>query len=94
MHISVRFIGGLFRVSGRNKLILNLKYGTDLRWAVERITQEFPELKATLIDLELQDPRPTTLIFLNGKEISILQGMETKLGNGDEIAFIPISHGG
>ena len=41
-------------------------------------------------------PRPTSnfIILVNGREISVLSGVETKLRGGDEVAIIPVSHGG
>jgi molybdopterin converting factor small subunit len=47
-----------------------------------------------LIDPELNDPRPNALILVNGKEISVLKGLETTVKEGDQIILIPISHGG
>ncbi|MEM3789347.1 MAG: MoaD/ThiS family protein [Candidatus Bathyarchaeia archaeon] len=40
------------------------------------------------------DPRPNTLIIVNDREISVLRGLETVLKDGDEVVFIPVSHGG
>jgi len=53
-----------------------------------------PRLKRILIYSELEDPRPDTLIFVNGKEISVLNGLETMLKDGDEVIFIPVLHTG
>ena len=52
-----------------------------------------PRLQRTLI-ADLEDPRPNTLILVNGKEISVLNGLETILKDGDEIVFIPVLHAG
>jgi len=59
-----------------------------------KIVEEIPRLKRTLIDPELEDPRPNTLILVNGREISVLNGLETMLEDGDEIVFIPVLHTG
>ena len=62
---------------------------------VQRLTKLFsPEFKRTLIDPDLGDPRPNALILLNGKDISILDGLETQVNDGDEVVLIPVSHGG
>jgi len=53
-----------------------------------------PELKRIFSDQELNDSRSNSLILVNGKEISILNGIETKLNDGDEIVFVPVVHGG
>jgi molybdopterin synthase sulfur carrier subunit len=50
--------------------------------------------RAMLIDPELNDPRPNALLLLNGREISILRGLETEVNDGDELVIIPIVHGG
>jgi len=50
--------------------------------------------KAILIDPELNDPRPNALLLLNGREISILKGLETEVNDGDELTIIPVVHGG
>ena len=41
-------------------------------------------------------PRHTSnfIILVNGREISVLSGLETKLQGSDEVAIIPVSHGG
>ena len=41
-------------------------------------------------------PCPTSnfIILVNGREISVLSGVETKLLGGDEVTIIPVSHGG
>ena len=53
-----------------------------------------PQLEKTLSDQQLDDSRSNALILINGREISVLNGLETKLNDGDEIVFIPVVHGG
>ncbi len=66
-----------------------------LSMLVQRLVEFFsPEFKQVLIDPELDDPRPNSLILVNGKEISVLKGLETEVSNGDEIVLLPVSHGG
>jgi molybdopterin synthase sulfur carrier subunit len=73
---------------------MELDEGAKLKEALKRIIEEFPKIERALIDPELGDPRPNTLIVINGREISVLKGLETVLKNGDEVVFIPVSHGG
>lgn len=61
---------------------------------IYRVAEYSPKLKRTLIDPELNDPRPNAVILLNGKEINVLKGLETEVKDGDEIVLIPVSHGG
>ncbi len=95
MEITVRFFGVFRGISGKNKLIV--KFGNaavSVKDAIEKIIEEMPRLKRVLIDPELEDPRPNTLILVNGKEIGILNGLETMLKDGDEVIFISVLHAG
>jgi molybdopterin converting factor small subunit len=38
--------------------------------------------------------RSDTLVLVNDVEISVLGGEETRLSEGDEVALMPIAHGG
>ena len=61
---------------------------------VAKISREMPQLEKTFGDTQLNDSRSNTLVLINGREISVLNGLETKLNEGDEIVFIPVVHGG
>jgi molybdopterin converting factor small subunit len=65
-----------------------------LREAIEKIVEGLPRLERALVDSELEDPRPNTLILVNEKEIDVLNGLETMLKHEDEIVFIPVLHTG
>lgn len=65
-----------------------------MKTIVDSISQEIPQLKHTFCDQELNDAKSNSLILVNGREISVLEGYETKLSDGDEIVFVPVVHGG
>lgn len=92
--VTVKFVGSLRSLVGKSKIVLKLNGKISLREAINKVVNEFPRMKQTLIDPELGDPRPNTLIIVNGKEISVLNGLETVLKSGDEVVFVPVSHGG
>ena len=94
MVLSVKFIGALRHVSGNGELALSCKSRVAIRELMDEIIKELPELKRSLIDQQLEDPRLNTLILVNGREISVLDGLETKLKDGDEVVLIPFVHGG
>ena len=52
------------------------------------------DFNQALIDPELNDPRPNVLILLNNVEINVLDGLNTKIEDGDKVVFIPVAHGG
>jgi sulfur-carrier protein len=94
MSLTVKFIGALRHLSGKTQLTVNFKEGTSIKELVTEISQEMPALEKTFSDQQLNDSRSNSLILINGREISVLNGLETKLNDGDEIVFVPVVHGG
>lgn len=94
MAITLKFIGALRHASGNEKIALDCKAGASLMDLVNAVTKEMPSLRRNLLDEQLEEPKPNALILVNGKEISVLNGLETKLKDGDEVVFVPVVHGG
>ena len=94
MPLTIKFIGALRHLSGKTQLTINFKEGISIKELVTKISQEMSELKSTFSDQQLNDSRSNSLILVNGREISVLNGLETKLNDGDEIVFVPVVHGG
>jgi molybdopterin synthase sulfur carrier subunit len=94
MAITVKFIGALRHASGVDELTLDCKEDLSIRELMNEITKDAPALRRSLIDQQLKDPRPNALILVNGREISVLSGLETNLKDGDEIVLVPVVHGG
>lgn len=87
---------GVFRkISGLKEFDLNLeRRPVKLRILLEELSQRFPSLLKVLFDPELNDPRPNALIIVNGREIGVLNGLDSLIDEGDKVALIPIIHGG
>jgi molybdopterin synthase sulfur carrier subunit len=81
-------------MAGKSRVKLELDGEKTLREVIEIVVKKIPETKRVLIDPELGDPRPNTLVIVNEREISVLNGLDTVLKNGDEVVFVPVSHGG
>ncbi|MDH5460471.1 MAG: MoaD/ThiS family protein [Candidatus Bathyarchaeota archaeon] len=95
MEITVKFFGVFRGISGKSKLTVKFENAAvSLKGAIEKIVEEMPRLKRVLIDPEMEDPRPNTLILVNAKEISVLNGLETMLKDRDEVVFISVLHAG
>ena len=94
MPLTVKFIGAMRHLSGKTQFVVTFQDGISIKVLVYKISQEMPELKRIFSDQELNDSRSNSLIIVNGKEISVLSGYETKLNDGDEIVFVPVVHGG
>lgn len=94
MSITVKFIGELSLLSGEKKQTLKCPKGSSIMDFINRISLEKPALKNSLIDTNQAELKPNALILVNGKEISVLGGLTTKINAGDEVVFIPVVHGG
>lgn len=94
MAVTLKFVGALRHASGKEKIALECKKGFSLIELVNNLTQEMPALRKGLLDEQLDQPKPNALILVNGREISVLNGLETKVKDGDEVVFIPVVHGG
>jgi sulfur-carrier protein len=92
--LTVKFVGALRHLSGKTQFVVTFQDGISIEDLVGKICHEMPELKYTFSDQELNDSRSNSLILVNGREISVLKGYETKLSDGDEIVFVPVVHGG
>ena len=93
MPLTLKFIGALRQISGKTQLTVNFQEGMSLKDLITKISREMPQLDKTFSD-QLNDSRSNALVLINGREISVLNGLETKLNDGDEIVFIPVVHGG
>ncbi len=94
MLVTVKFVGAFRNISGKSKLSIQVEDAVSLKKFIRKLVEEQPKLKRVLIDPELEDPRPNTLILVDGKEISVLNGLDTVLEDGTEIVFVPVVHGG
>ena len=93
--VNVRLVGVLRGVSGKSSFTVKLMDDDMIATLVQKISTEFgEEFKRVLVDSEQNDPRPNVLILVNGKEIELLQKLETKLEDDDIVTIIPVSHGG
>jgi molybdopterin synthase sulfur carrier subunit len=94
MAITVKFLGVLRHISGAGELALNIKGAISVKELMSEIVREVPALKPSLIGQQFEDLRSNALILVNGREIGVLAGLETKLKDGDEVVFVPVVHGG
>lgn len=95
LNVKVRLLGAFRELHGEDQVVLVLKKPTPVRRVVQKLVEGLSdESKRVIIDPELDDPRPNALFLVNGREISTLKGLETKVYDGDEIVIIPVTHGG
>jgi molybdopterin converting factor small subunit len=95
MRSQVKLIGVLGKLIGRKVVNLQFKSHAVIEDVIEKIISLIPDKeKQMLIDFELNDSRQNMLILLNGVEVSALDGLKTRIHEGDKVVMIPISHGG
>jgi len=94
LNVKVRLLGVFRELAGKDKLQLRLESAT-IKGVIQAVVEVLPaETRSTLVDRGLDDPQLNALILLNGREISVLKGLETAVSEGDEITLIPVVHGG
>jgi molybdopterin converting factor small subunit len=89
---------GVFRSAARaSELGLLLQGETPtVKSAISELVSHdsFATLGKLLLDTGTADPRPNALIMVSGREISTMQGLETRLSENDVVSILPVAHGG
>lgn len=94
MTLKVKFIGALRHLTGKTQLTIPYQAGISIKQLLGRISQDHPQIKQTFSDQTLNDAKSNALILVNGREISVLNGYDTHLCDGDEVVLVPVVHGG
>jgi MoaD family protein len=94
VRIKFRLMGVLRRACGKDEVQVNLSEGSSLKDAISKLIEDEGALRDLILDPELKDPRPNTIILINGREMNVLGGLKTEIKDGDEIIIIPVVHGG
>ncbi len=93
--ITIEFLGVLSKLAKSSDICLKFRTPVTVCDVISKLVCNLsPEFRKSLIDPELNDPRPNVLIMLNKKEISALEGLDTLVKNGDKLVLLPVSHGG
>jgi len=97
MRIRLRFYG-VFRTTARtSELVVEVTEGTPtVRSVISQLVsgKEYESLRQLLFKNGSSDPRPNALIMVSGREINTMSGLETALTEKDELALLPVAHGG
>ncbi len=93
--IEVELVGVLRELAEKSTVSLEFDDFVVVKDVISELVNSLPpKFKQVLIDPELNDSRVNVLILLNKKEISVLDGLKTRVENGDKLVLIPVSHGG
>lgn len=94
MPVTLKFVGTLRNTLGKGKISLAVDGTLSLKQLISELVVKEPALKRSLDLQRLEELQSSTLILVNGREISVLGGLETVLADGDEVVFVPVVHGG
>lgn len=94
MTVRARFVGSLRSLSGKELLTLRLLKSMPLKQVLQKFADEAPKLKEVFGGSQQTKLGTGMLILVNGKEISVLEGLETTIKKEDELVFVPVLHGG
>lgn len=92
--VKVEFVGTLRGITGKRKHEVMLDEPATIGVLLQRLEESLKLTAGSLVDKESMDPRTSILILVNGKEISVLNGLNTKLEDCASVTLVPVSHGG
>ena len=85
MRVKVLFLQELYEAAGTHMLVLELPDNARVRDLLDRLPE--PVRRAAL-DHEGR-PKPLTTILVNGRRIDFLEGLDTRLKDGDTVHIAP-----
>jgi molybdopterin converting factor small subunit len=95
MAIIIKFVGALRHIAGKSEMVIDYSTDFSVKDLIQKIIIDIPAIKANIINQQSAgDVNTNSLIIVNDREISVLNGLATLLADGDEVVFIPVAHGG
>jgi MoaD family protein len=95
MFVTVKFVGALRHVAGKSEVVIDCLTNFSVKELIQKIIIDMPEIKNSIINQHTVDTvKNNSLILINDREISVLNGIATMLADGDRVVFIPVVHGG
>jgi len=88
-HVKVKLIPPLDKEIGTKELRIFIEDSQEIYDILQYLTSKHNI--QLIID---HNPNPGYIILLNDVDINVLEGLKTKVKNGDTITIIPVSHGG
>lgn len=92
MKVKVRFLGFLARIYGSEEVTLEIPENSTFKDFLKTLVKRKSRFKKAV--LNGGNVGETVLALINQKDIGVLNGLDTELKDGDEVVFVPVSHGG
>jgi molybdopterin synthase subunit MoaD len=90
--VRVKFAGVLVSFAGSDSIDVEVKCGSTLRELLGQLAQQNPRLRRRLV--EDNGLWPGVYAAVNDVDIRLLNGLETRLKDGDVVLFLSYIHGG
>ena len=90
--VKVKFAGVLISFAGSESLDVGIKCGSTLRELLRQLANANPRLRRRLV--EDDGLWPGVYVAINDTDIRLLNGLDTRLSNGDVVLFLSYIHGG
>jgi molybdopterin converting factor small subunit len=96
MKVRVKLYGVFRSAAKSSEIVLDVETNANIKAVVTQLAsrEDFQNLRQLLLDNSTSDPRPNALVLVSGREINTLRGLDTLLHEGDDVAMLPIAHGG
>lgn len=90
--VRVKFAGVLVSFAGSDSIDVEVKCGSTLMELLGQLAQQNPRLRRRLV--EDNGLWPGVYAAVNDVDIRLLNGLETRLKDGDVVLFLSYIHGG
>jgi len=90
--VRVKFAGVLVSFAGSDAVDVKVECGSTLRELLRQLSQQNPRLRRRLV--EDDELWPGVYAAVNDVDIRLLNGLETRLKDGDVVLFLSYIHGG
>lgn len=93
--VKVKFMGGLRVIVGKRETTTNLPQGSTVKDLLTSLSNSYGEVFRSRVLNPMGNLEHYVLVFLNGRNIKELEGVETLLGEGEvEFMMLPMFEGG
>jgi len=92
--VTVELVGTLRHHAGKGKLLVAVMDCVSVISLIRELEEKHGIPKGLLLEEDREGIRRNLLVLVNGREISVLEGVATRLTAGDRLTLLPVSHGG
>ena len=91
--VTVKFFAYIRESVGISEVVLDLNDDAKILDLVNILIDKYPVIRSLILN-EAGDLKDDLLYLLNGRDIRVMQGLNTKIGDGGVFAILPPFSGG